>query len=82
MRVCRHLPGLPPRCRSEGLWPHAPPGTGTTLFSSCLEVAATVGFSQFEGNLMIIQWYFVAILILISLTTSDFEALFKCLFPI
>ena len=82
MRVCRHLPGLPPHCRSEGLWPHAPPGAGTTLFSSCLEVAATVGFSQFEGNLMIIQWYFVAILILISLTTSDFEALFKCLFPI
>ena len=52
------------------------------MFLSCLEVAATLDFSQFEGNLMIIRWYFVAIVILISLTPSDFEPLFKCLFHI
>ena len=52
------------------------------MFLSCLEVAAILDFSQFEGNLMIIRWYFVAVVVLISLTTSDFEPLFKCLFPI
>lgn len=31
---------------------------------------------------MITEWYFTGTLILTSLTTGDFEPLFKCLFPI
>lgn len=80
--MCWHLQGCHHTALQEGCEFTSTNRVGRHLPSSCLDAAATFDCCQFEGNGMIIKWYFTGTFILISLTTGDFEPLFKCLFPI